>query len=60
MTTSLIFTYAIIGATTTLSSLLVKGCIKLLARILHMLKQKFISFVEGIIFRIGRRIESKQ
>ena len=60
MTTSLIFTYAILGVASTLSSFLVKGCIKLLSRILHMLKQKFISFVEGIIFRIGRRIERKQ
>jgi len=61
MTTSAIFTYAILGAATnTLLSLLFKVCIKLLVRILHMFKQKFIFCFERIVFRIGRRIERKQ
>lgn len=60
MTTSLIFTSAISGAIIALSSLLVKGGVKLFARILRSLKWKFTSFIEGIIFRIGRRIERKR
>ena len=60
MTTSLILTSAISGASITLSSLLVKGGVKLFIRILRSLKRKFVSFIEGIIFRIGKHIERKR
>lgn len=60
MTTSLILTSAISGAIIALSSILVKGGVKLFARILHRLKWRFIYFIEGVIFRIGRRMARKQ
>ena len=60
MTTSFILTSVIYSVIFTLSSLFVKGGVKLFTPILHSLKRKFILFINGIIFRIGKHIARKQ